>query len=90
MRDGRCPDAGQRDEKTLLTLEAFFAGTELFDEMTSKQQRDACRFFTERTLVDEEAAFEQGEEGDCFYAIVSGKVAVLNNGILASGIHHRS
>eukprot|EP01051_Picozoa_sp_SAG22_P006367 SAG22_NODE_414_length_10840_cov_7.404990_1_plen_1401_part_00 len=73
-------EPGKRVEKALLSLEAFFAGSQLFEEMTAKQRRDCTQYVTDRALGHQEAAFEQGEEADCFYIIVSGKVAVLNNG----------
>ena len=50
-----------RGEQALLTIEAFFAGCPLFLELTAKQQRVCCKYFTMCTLVHEEAAFEQAE-----------------------------
>ena len=52
----------------------------LFKDCSRLQALSCCRYFKRVTLSNNEVLFQQGDVGDTFYTIVSGKVSILIQG----------
>lgn len=53
---------------------------DLLSPLTHEDRLELAKAFTEIRFYDKETIFEQGDEGDCFFILVEGSVAVIEDG----------